>query len=119
MKTKKQCLGTTQKGKKCKQIDLRKNGYCKYHQYQANRAPILKSPKNKYKTEYHKYLDSPEWKKKKEIVLSILGRTCKLCGKYGNTIHHNTYARVYQEDLIRDLTVLCKKCHTNYHEKGK
>jgi len=109
------CKGTTKEGKKCKITrNLSVDGYCKYHQYQL-KAKGKKSGKN----EYQKYMASPEWKLKRSIVLSVLGKTCKLCGGYGSTVHHNTYARLYNEDLLKDLTVLCKGCHSRFHRKGK
>jgi hypothetical protein len=32
-------------------------------------------------------------------------------------VHHRTYERVGQEQL-RDLIVLCRTCHSRYHDKA-
>ena len=102
------CKGKTKAGKRCKiEIDLSPEGYCKYHQYQAKEGES--------REKYIKYINSPAWKLKRAIVLSILGETCKICGRKGNIIHHNTYERLYHEDLLKDLTVLCNSCHRKYH----
>ena len=104
------CKGITKAGKRCKiDIDLSPDGYCKYHQWQSKGE----SAKKKYDT----YMRSPEWKMKRAIVLSVLGETCKLCGRKGTSVHHNTYERLYHEDLLKDLTVLCRNCHRKFHRK--
>ena len=102
------CKGITKAGKKCKiEIDLSPDGYCKYHQYQSTGED--------HKKKYTEYMNSAEWKAKRAIVLGILGETCKLCGRPAKTVHHNTYERLYHEDLLKDLTVLCKACHKRFH----
>lgn len=104
------CKGKTKVGRRCKiTLDISPEGYCKYHQYQATE----KDGRNKYE----KYLKSDVWKVKRAIVLGVLGETCKLCGRRGTSVHHNTYDRLYHEDLLRDLTVLCSRCHKNWHKK--
>jgi len=106
------CKGKTKAGKRCKiEIDISPEGYCKYHHWQATDE----DSKNKHM----KYMKSDVWKVKRAIVLGVLGETCKLCGRYGNHIHHNTYDRLYHEDLLKDLTVLCSGCHRKYHKVRK
>ncbi len=104
------CKGIKKNRHRCRITrDLNFEGYCKYHEKQS------KSSKDKYT----KYMNSKEWQTKRETVLSILGKTCKLCGRSGVSVHHNTYERLYREDLLKDLTVLCSGCHKKYHKKGK
>lgn len=104
------CRGITKAGKRCKiNVNLSPEGFCKYHQFQIKSEDVRKK--------YERYMKSPEWKLKREIVLSVLGETCKLCGRPAKSIHHNNYDRLYEEDLLKDLTVLCNGCHKNFHKK--
>ena len=65
---------------------------------------------------YIDYLDSPIWKKFREIILAIDKNKCTKCGtKDKLTIHHITYERVTVE-LILDLITLCKDCHMLVHK---
>lgn len=60
---------------------------------------------------YHEYLSSPIWNDKREAVLKRDGYKCVICSGTNNLqVHHNTYARVGEEEL-EDLTTLCKWCH--------
>jgi 5-methylcytosine-specific restriction endonuclease McrA len=66
---------------------------------------------------YREYLRSPEWKAKRERKLEqALGR-CQVCNREDMTleVHHRTYERRGNE-WDEDLTVLCRDCHTNFHE---
>lgn len=116
-KKKVKCKGIRTDGEPCNAIAL-KNGYCRSHKEQSPDFPVKKSLKEQQE-DYHNYLKSPEWAVKRKIVLSVLGETCKLCGKKATTIHHNTYRTLYKENLLKDLTVLCPDCHAWYHGKGK
>jgi hypothetical protein len=51
---------------------------------------------------------------------------CKLCGRYRNEkdwsvkragllVHHVHYKTLFNEDVTRDITVLCKRCHLRQH----
>ena len=114
----KQCIGVTKKGTRCKiHRDISKSGFCKYHKFQEKYLKSKRKTSLNKRLKYYKYLESPAWQKKRNIVFSKLGKTCKLCGNYGNTVHHNNYASVGHEDPLKDLTVLCKKCHKEFHKK--
>ena len=81
---------------------------------------------------YYKYLQSPEWKKKRQEALNYYGSKCFICGIeaggskgidiWGNNyfcvleIHHMTYQDLGQERM-EDLIPLCKqKCHFLVHK---
>ena len=67
--------------------------------------------------EYIQYLQSQEWRIKKELVLTRENNTCQKCGSTSNLqIHHWTYYRLYREDL-NDLYCLCSRCHNFFHKK--
>lgn len=68
------------------------------------------------KSTYYAYLNSPEWKVKRDQRLEIDGHKCVLCGgteRRGSTlnVHHLTYDNVYMEDVRHDLVTLCHICH--------
>jgi len=71
-------------------------------------------------TDYNEYISSEEWKLRAKIVRELHGHRCQLCNSNGKTlhVHHRTYDRLGHEALD-DLTVLCKDCHSKFHEKVK
>jgi hypothetical protein len=68
---------------------------------------------------YKEYLQTDEWKKRREKHLKVANYKCQLCNSGGNlNVHHRTYERVGREDFM-DLIVLCEKCHSLFHESRK
>ena len=64
---------------------------------------------------YQDYMQSPEWKSKREKVLIFWGRRCALCNSPTRVeVHHRTYDRMGQE-LLTDLIPLCFECHDRHH----
>lgn len=65
---------------------------------------------------YTKYLQSKHWQRVKERYMkSKRPKRCYLCGTTENLhLHHRTYKRLGQE-YLRDLTMLCAKCHSEIH----
>ena len=73
-----------------------------------NRPPILKTP-------YHEYLQSEHWQSIRKAALKAADNRCQLC--YSDLrleVHHRTYERRGCE-LLSDLTVLCHRCHAQFH----
>ncbi len=65
--------------------------------------------------EYDIYLNSPEWKKKRTEAIELY-ESCVLCAsKHDLEVHHRTYANFKNENITRDLIVLCSRCHAKYH----
>jgi hypothetical protein len=64
-----------------------------------------------YKDRYYAYLVSPQWSRKRQLVLDRCGGICERCGWADATeIHHITYKRVFNE-LLPDLLGVCSGCH--------
>ena len=63
---------------------------------------------------YQRYLQSDAWKTKRKAVLQAAGFRCRRCGKRATEVHHETYKRIYNEQLS-DLTALCGNCHEAAH----
>lgn len=64
---------------------------------------------------YQDYLSSPEWKLKREKVISRCLNVCERC--HSNTVeqvHHLTYENIFNEPL-EDLMGLCRECHKCIH----
>ncbi len=66
---------------------------------------------------YREYLQTPHWKRRREEKLLSVGRRCQVCnrGSVSLDVHHRTYERL-GEELDEDLTVLCRDCHSTFHE---
>ena len=67
--------------------------------------------------EYEKYINSNEWRIKRQKRLEIDKYQCRLCGETGETyrleVHHKpeSYARIPNESVEDDLTTVCARCH--------
>ena len=60
---------------------------------------------------YHAYMQSPEWRRRREAALQRAGHRCQVCnGSENLQAHHRTYENLGNE-LPGDLTVLCDECH--------
>jgi 5-methylcytosine-specific restriction endonuclease McrA len=68
------------------------------------------------KAQYHKYLNSAQWKEKRKFALEFYGNRCALCGnRYDLEIHHRTYKNIFKEPM-EDLMILCETCHKHHHK---
>jgi hypothetical protein len=69
---------------------------------------------------YRDYLQSPEWQARRRQAIYRAGRRCQLCNASNVVLdtHHRTYERIGRE-YDTDLIVLCRNCHTIFHENGK
>ena len=69
--------------------------------------------------QYRDYMKSPRWDAKKLQRLKIDNFSCCMCGKsvqYGGLeVHHITYKRPTNENVMQDLCTLCHDCHTKMH----
>lgn len=66
---------------------------------------------------YEEYLLTPEWQEKRKQVLDHAKHRCQICNSSESlNVHHRTYERRGNEDLA-DLTVLCKNCHSQFHDR--
>lgn len=63
--------------------------------------------------DYHEYINSPQWKVKREERLKIDGYKCVICkGETGLQVHHLHYESLGNEDPLRDLITVCSgQCH--------
>jgi len=84
---------------------------------------VIKKKKGKptfhWKKAYNDYINSPEWRAKRELVLKRDGYKCTKCPcKLNLEVHHLNYKTLFDEDL-NDLVTLCHKCHMKEHPNYK
>jgi len=66
---------------------------------------------------YQEYLQSENWRKKRQMVLARARGICEGCGlNQPYEAHHLTYARCGDEMLF-DLVALCSSCHRKLHQE--
>jgi hypothetical protein len=66
-------------------------------------------------TVYADYLQSEQWRKRREILLRKADHRCQLCNSKDQLqAHHRTYDRIFKEEP-NDLVVLCRSCHERFH----
>jgi 5-methylcytosine-specific restriction endonuclease McrA len=67
---------------------------------------------------YQEYLQSDEWKYKRDMMIRLRNYECELCHRSPSDlhVHHKTYENVCNE-RVRDLMVVCRKCHEHLHSK--
>lgn len=67
--------------------------------------------------EYRAYLDSPEWRFRRESVLKRDRHTCQACGnRRADHVHHLSYRYLFREPLF-DLVAVCSFCHQQLHDR--
>ncbi len=65
---------------------------------------------------YAEYLQSPEWRERRQQALDWARNACQLCNSPQEPlhVHHRTYDRLGAE-LPADMVVLCEECHCLIH----
>ena len=82
-------------------------------------AQVIKEiDRNKHKEYYNRLLKDKRWKEFRLKVMSERGNKCECCGGTDVLqIHHTFYisGKMPWEYDIKDMRVLCKKCHQRIH----
>ena len=66
---------------------------------------------------YRAYMQSPEWRRRRNEALERAGHRCQVCNGTENLqAHHRTYENLGHE-LPGDLTVLCDECHALFSRR--
>lgn len=68
---------------------------------------------------YSDYLQSPQWKAKRELILKRDNYTCQACLKNrANQVHHKSYEFVdfTGKEPCFDLIAICEECHVRLHK---
>jgi 5-methylcytosine-specific restriction endonuclease McrA len=65
---------------------------------------------------YHEYLQSPEWRAKRDLVIRHADGLCQGCGiQPAEQVHHLTYQNIGNE-FLWELRAVCRECHARVHE---
>ena len=88
--------------------------------FEYKNLSIAKKNYNYFNSSYYKYyeyLQSSEWKAKRELVLIRDKYKCQICNiKMADDVHHLTYENLGNEKLS-DLLSVCRECHIKIHKK--
>lgn len=80
------------------------------------------STQERINAEYMEYLKTDVWKEKARQRLEIDKNRCQCCGSGGTpnnplNVHHFGYKMgLGNEDVYKDLVVLCRSCHIGIHK---
>ncbi|MDB6117617.1 MAG: hypothetical protein JWO08_1398 [Verrucomicrobiaceae bacterium] len=69
----------------------------------------------KWFSDYNRYLQSPLWKEKRDLVLQPEDFVCQGCRKARATSAHHTTYRHQGHEFLFELIALCQSCHDRYH----
>lgn len=76
----------------------------------------IEEESNERKKQYNKYIQSEDWKMKREELFEDRGKQCEKCGSINHLqVHHLTYENFGNESL-EDLQILCRGCHLELHD---
>lgn len=82
-------------------------------------ARCKRAPSKELQRKYH---NTPHFQKLKQVAIQIHQR-CQVCHRVPEnmstlTFHHVTYATLFEEDVIRDGLLVCRRCHRKLHGRG-
>ena len=66
--------------------------------------------------QYIAYLNSKAWKAKKKLMFGKFGKSCQACRNTKKIDVHHLHYRNFGDELLQDLMVLCRKCHSDVHK---
>ena len=68
---------------------------------------------------YEEYLQSDEWREKRERALELAGHRCRGCGSpFCLEVYHKTHESIGRE-WIHELEVLCEDCREERHGRDE
>lgn len=97
--------------------DLRRSYLRAYFtRYEARRVAEIEHLKAECREAFQRYLQTPEWRAKRDLVFVREQRLCEGCRSAPATdAHHTTYAHIGEEFLF-ELVAVCRQCHDVLHE---
>jgi hypothetical protein len=94
---------------------LRSEGVRRISDVEAERIAKRAEDKARFDAWYSEYLQSPQWREKRELVMRRAAGVCEGCLKArADVVHHTTYEHVGNE-LLFELRALCRDCHAIAH----
>jgi 5-methylcytosine-specific restriction endonuclease McrA len=78
---------------------------------------LQKAEKAEWWRWYDRYLKTPDWLRKRDLVFARANGICEGCGvRPAEQVHHRTYDHVGNEFLF-ELVALCGACHDRIHDE--
>lgn len=66
---------------------------------------------------YEDYLKTEHWKQVRKYALAYARNRCQICNATGLVdVHHRSYEN-RGDERMEDVIVLCRDCHTTFHER--
>ncbi len=104
---------------KCREIQNLKN--IEQNQQQKIQTKKIEEELQKLKAmPYREYLETDHWKSIRKLALRKAQYRCPICGKdkIQLHVHHNSYKhRGEEQNHLRDVIVICFKCHAKFHDR--
>lgn len=109
-------------------IPIRNNE--KYHEFvKENQEPRRKFQQElgqkqshatlqRFRDTYSDYINSTEWKNKRNKVMKRDNYTCQICASPAKDVHHLTYQN-FRNEYLFELVALCRSCHLNVYHEGR
>jgi hypothetical protein len=79
--------------------------------------------KETFERDYREYLQTPQWNRWAQQMKDNFANRCQVCNALENrgnplNVHHRSYWGIREtgQEIPRDLTVLCDRCHQYIHE---
>jgi 5-methylcytosine-specific restriction endonuclease McrA len=70
------------------------------------------------KEEYDLYLKTERWKTLRKSALEAALQRCQVCNSDKSLqVHHRQYPKVFGQENLSFLIVLCRRCHALFHGK--
>lgn len=68
-----------------------------------------------WRERYENYLKTPQWRKRRDLVMQRANGMCEGCGQRRATqVHHKTYEHL-ENELLFELVAVCFQCHCILH----
>ena len=64
---------------------------------------------------YPEYLETPQWKDLREQAMYRADNKCEFCRRTGHAVHHVKYPKVFKDDHLDNLVMVCRRCHELCH----
>jgi len=88
-----------------------------WNEENARASAEIDRKNNEWWTWYNAYLQTTEWRMRRQAVLTRDNYLCQGCRvRRATQVHHLTYDHVGNEFLF-ELVAICETCHTRLHDK--
>lgn len=69
-----------------------------------------------WRAEHARYLQTPDWRRRRAAVMRRAQHTCEGCGVARATQVHHLHYRRWRREMLFDLVAVCDGCHELIHQ---